>query len=648
MPQSKALNLQASLNALTTDATLTITSGTYNQLVTNLVNRIILSTLPGATLPTLGPAGVMNFDTIDQVNGLAPGTIGDLVTPTGASTVVRGFIPHAVVAGNLPISYFTYNYQTRVFAYVGRILVTIPSGTHTLHGFAVDDNAGGSTGWRIFLSTTDATTPTNGGLFMVNQLASTDFVQVSFPVIPLATTGDTQASKKNFFLQETGGTNTMTANIGIALDTANHLVYAGNSTTSTVFYEFNYTSAITTVGLATGITSDLFVFKSGANAIFATALLNINNMKFAVPKSGVLNGLNCIYLSAAATGYHLLVTDLSSGSTTLPNLIQWNKLGTGSDYTAPTYSLSTWSNRLDVELNYSTTGLIMMKRAINNDPNIRIFGKGDVINNEAIGTIVPQEFPGMTVSSIGSAAGLLFAVNSATGQRGVNILDLSTDQYWVSTYSGVVAPSYFISPVINANIGTALAIAMVAEFNRKGLTLVVQYRIANFGVFPGTWTAGPDNGDWSTVGTLQNLTTGVQFRFLGTTLSYTSVNPRQINEAYLVYKDLFFSDDNLEFIFSQSSTSTPAKFGAKVVTAYVTNPNQWNFNGYADDGTNTDLVGLNSTTNMSSFAYSTNGGTSYTTFTTPNPSAANAAGVIVQVTIASPPAQIVRGTMRAS
>lgn len=643
MATAKALSLLTLLNSIKTDALSSVTSGTYDPTKTNLVNRIIQSTLTGAALSTIGPAPVINFDTIDLPNGLTPGTLATFVDPQAGSTLIKGFILHAITASNIPITYFTYDYQTRVLTYVGRILATLPSGTHTLRAFYVDDNTGSTTGWKLFIATTNTTT-TNGGAFMVNAVAASQFVQVSFPTVSLATTGDTQASNRVFFLQETGGTNNMTAAIGFGLDFTNKILYVGNTTTNTIFYKFTYSTAITTVGAGTGITSDLYNFKTGAVSTFGVALLNLNNMKFVTPKSGLLANQACIYVSTAATGYHVPVTDILTGVTTFPNMIQWNKLGTGVDYTAPTYALSVWSNGLDCEFNYSTTGLIMMKRAINNDPNMRIFGKGDVLNNEAAMTLTPQEFPGMTVSSIGIASGLLFAVNSGTGQRGLDILDVTTDQYWVSTYPNIAAPSYIISPVLSAPIGVALAMAIVAEYNRKGLAMVVQFRTSNFSVFPGTWLPTADNGDFSSVGGLQGVSQ-VQFRFLPITMSYTSVNARQMNEAYLVYTALNEISANWEGSVDNTTANatTPTRTAFRLQTAYTSVVPTLYFRAYDDSG---NLVAsANTASNPTLFEYTTNNGTSWNSLgTIPN----TALTTEVRYNWASPPGVAVTCSIRES
>lgn len=654
MPSSKSFNLLGSVSAIQTDASQNITSGSYDQTKTNAVNRIQQAIRTGAVLQTLGASPVVFLDTQDVTSGFVPGGHGYSTDPIPGTNTCRVFIPLTIATNSalVTIAYFEYDTYADTYTYIGQLRFTLNTATtHTLRGIAVDDNGGTTSGWSVHFLTTNATAA-NGGYFYCPNVSKSQFAQVSFPTIPSATTGNTQATNAVFFMQETGGTNLLTTGVGIALDATSKIAYLGNSTTNTVFYKFNYTTAITTVG-GTGITSDCFSFKTGANAIFSVALLQTNTMKLAIPKSSQnasLIGQKCIYVSSASAGYHFLASDLSNGSTTIPSLVTWNKLGTGTDYSAVTYSIATWSNLLDCEFNYSTTGVFMMKRSINSDPNMMIFGKNDPIYAEVAGTKYPTSFAGITVGGMFMTNGVLMATSTVVGQRGVYCLNVAADKYFYQTYAGAAPPSYIVTKVLDAKIATAIALSFKRELSSAAnIPVSIQYRTSNFNVFPGTWTTFTNkNNDLSVEGGLQNITGGVQLRIPNTLIGDYAVNPMQLNDVLLLYTDLFMSDDNLEFVFSQSSTATPGAVSWKLKSTYSSNPSLYTMNLYADDGTNTVLTGMNSSTNMTSFFYSLDGGTSYTQFSTANPVAANAANAIIKVVVSSPPGVNTRATMRAS
>lgn len=654
MSTAAAFGLSSSLSSIITDAANAILSGTYDQTKTNLINRISQRTLTGASLATLGPPPVDFIDTFDAALGAAPNATGIMwaVDPTSPSQIVKIFVPVAPSAATIGILHFTYNYVTGAIGYVGRINLTLNTSTvHTLRGLTVDDNGGSTTGWKIFVATTNATAA-NGGLFVAYNIAAADFSPASATVIPAATNVSTVASKAVFWYQETGGTNNLTSSIGLGLDLTNKFIYVGQSTTNTIFYKFNYNVGALTPSV-TGVVTDPFLFKTGTYTGIGTALQN--SMKLAIPKSSqtpALIGNPCIYLSSATNGYHLLASDFSNGSTgaLTPNSAGWTKTGTGVDYLAPTWSNATWCNLLDMEINYSSaSGIFAMKRSINNDPNIKFFGRGDVVYTETAQTVYPELFAGITLPSITCIYGVLFAPSTATGQRGVYLVNAGADQYFGTTYTGAVPPTSIITPVLTTNIAESLALAYIKEFNYPGVNPVIQYRTSNFGVFPGTWTnLGVLNNNLRNEAGLKNITQ-VQFRFLFNTVAYSASQSAQLNEVILAYTSLFESLENFAFDLDSTTvgTNTPSYVAFQVVKTWSTAPADLIVRGYTPGSTSVLApFPLQYSVTPSIFQYSTDGGTSWNAL--PSIATLNTLGYKFRVNVTSPPGGNAVMTVRAS
>jgi len=212
-------------------------TGTYDQTKTTIQGRVFQKTI--ASEAALGPP-VSRFVDVFTDSGQTP-TGGMEVTENG-----RMFVCGAVSGGVLPIMLYSFNISTGVSAYIGRINVALPNSaatTHTLKNIRVVDS--GTTGWKIFLSTTGSVV-INGGLFLVNKVDLADFVPIGFPTIAFAT-GDDQ--KAVYFLQDPasmGVSNLLTASAGSCLYPSSSEVYVLNGT-ATVYqvHKFSYSSAPT-------------------------------------------------------------------------------------------------------------------------------------------------------------------------------------------------------------------------------------------------------------------------------------------------------------------------------------------------------------------------------------------------------------------
>ena len=225
-------------------------TGAYDQTKTTIAGRIFAKTVNSESC--LGPPLSNVIDVFTDTAGV--------VTPAGPMSLTsngRLFVVNAIAAGVGQIALYNFDLTGQSApSYVGRVLYNMPNTaatTHTIRGLTVDDTAGTSN-WKIFIATTGSVA-INGGLFMINSMALSDFVPVGPATIPLAT-GSGQ--KAVYMLQGSavmGSLTTTTAAVGIILDTANTKVYLHNGVSATHQYHvFDYSTTPNNPGATVTIT----------------------------------------------------------------------------------------------------------------------------------------------------------------------------------------------------------------------------------------------------------------------------------------------------------------------------------------------------------------------------------------------------------
>lgn len=219
--------------------------GTYDQTKTTIQGRVTSKTLNSRQV--LGPP-LNRFLDVQTDTGLTPVSNGIYITGNG-----RIFV--AIAANQLAL--YSINFLTGATNYVGRLVFNLPNTaatTHTIRSLKIVDN--GTTGWKIFLTTTGSVL-INGGTFLINNVDLADFTPILGPSLPFAT-GNNQ--KAVYFLQDPtsiGVAQLQTASAGSVLDFNTNRIYVhnGNSTTHQywVYNTLNnptYTSNSVTVNVA--------------------------------------------------------------------------------------------------------------------------------------------------------------------------------------------------------------------------------------------------------------------------------------------------------------------------------------------------------------------------------------------------------------
>lgn len=207
-------------------------TGSYDQTKTTIAGRVTQKLINANQC--LG-APLNKF--IDCFNdaGITPTTIVYL-SPNG-----RLYVLAAETTGTSLLGLWTVDFSTMATAYVGKINFSTPdvaATTTTFRMFKASD--AGTTGWKLFLATTGSVA-INGGVFMANDIALSDFIPVGFPTIPFAT-GNNQ--KAVYFMQDpafmgSAHTSANTCNVAAAggcLDLVNSRVYVHDGVAATHRY----------------------------------------------------------------------------------------------------------------------------------------------------------------------------------------------------------------------------------------------------------------------------------------------------------------------------------------------------------------------------------------------------------------------------
>ena len=563
----------------------------YDQTRTTLVGRASQKTISGK-----------------QVVGTPLSTFADVITDANLTPLHlcvtdndRAFIVNAPSAGVGTIALYNFNSTTGGWTYVGKLAYNVPNSPATTHTLRVVRAADpGTTGWKIFIGTVGTVTA-NGGLFMLNNVALSDFVPVGFATLPAATAA---GQKAVYFLQETGGTNLLTAMQGFEIDTATSKIYVGNNTAATFQgYIFDYSLTINTVG-AGGVTSDMFVLKTGTlPGMIATTLL-LNNFNLVTPTTGINAGQLCISIPSSTAFQRGKVSEWTNGATSWPSLENVNVLDVANINVSLTPLTAHYSQILDRCIFQSSTGRWVVKQFVNNSYEL-VFGNPSDSQYRTAQSVAFHEWGAFTITGSFVKNGWLFQSSSTVGQIGILAFDLRS--------ADIFDYSYVVSKVIdvpNSQWTTLRFTAPVRSFAK------VYYRTSGFGSLSGGWTAAPLDGDYSGIATSG---TQIQFKIHPRFDRDGSTIPLQMIDAFFVYQPQTEISDNWVGSVDNTtdSTQTPSRTAFRLIKAYTSSAPKLYFRAYDDNGIL--VASANTIDNPSLFEYSTNNGSSWNSLgTIPN------------------------------
>lgn len=559
--------------------------------------------------------GNMGQRTIGGIQTLAPppNVFLDVITDTALipnmiAAAGSGYVFQATAsAGLISVLCYNFDYTTGANSYAGRLNLTTPIGAQTLRGFKVIVNG---TRADIFALVTNTTLP-NAGLYYCNALLS-DFVPVGFATIPLANTGETNALRRVFSLQESGtngggGSNLLTSGFGLGI-LSNTSVLVGNGVAATYqVYKFSIAGTLTSTSAA-GVTTDAFTgangFKTGNLPVLTGTVLSNNSMDIGVIQHTSNTGQTCLFIGTSSNMYSGQVSDLSAGATTWPSLIAANNNSGATDQIIITATSQNFSATLD-KMIVGFGGKFYIKGFVNNVVDLIIGGMDSTFYEAQYKTVT---LGSSTVIGTDSKLGWIFMSTSTNGQRGIFACDIRSDQMFDFTY--------FITPVIDLTQEVRTDALQVRNVLRgASSSSKIYFRTSGFASSSGGWTALPDDFDTSSIPSGST----VQFKFA----CYVGKNSSALYAAIAAARVLTtpFSELSDNWVGSNENTTSngvsPSYTAFRLAKAYATSVPQLFFRAY-DDSKNL-VATADTVTNPSMFEYSSNNGTSWTALgTIPN------------------------------
>lgn len=576
------------MRAVSADLLKTV-SGTYAKNLTyktgNLLQQVV------NTKDVLSPPLIKYIDTFTDA----------ALTPLHCHATDNGrlFVCATPPAGQIgTILCYTFNYSTGAYTFNGGIKYTLPNtASYTIRQIKVFDS--GVTGWKITLSCINTTTA-NGGLYMVNNIALSDFTLVGFPTIPAATTGDTQASKKVFALQEP--VHALTAAQGHAIS-SDGKIYVGNNVIATYqTYKFDPYATISTVS-ASGITTDCFVLKTGTTGTAAGMLgtiLLLNNFDIGTPTTGPNAGNECLYVPGSTGFNEFRLSDVTSGATSIPSLRTCNVLDVANTNTALTPAVANWSNTLQ-RIVFSTNTRTIVKQFVSNQFEM-ITGYQSSQYRTGVPNLI-YDNAGITISSMDVKNGWVFYTLTTAGQIGVLAFDLRSDQHH--------GYSYFTTKVMDTRRSQWISLRVNNRLRGSSNPLKVSYRGSNN--YNDTLFDSPTGG-WTVLANDYSMSELASFDYIQLKGEYYSdLNPTAIfaqpSEIRVITQPKDENDLAWRGDFRNSVQTSPARVAFSQVQSYD-GSKHWEVFGYVRD-TGALYIQKNTQDHASDFEISANDGVSY-------------------------------------
>lgn len=203
----------------------------YDQNKTTIAGRVSEKTVMGSQ--ALGPS-IPNFADVFTDTTIVPaGAIFTSTVVTG--DIVRVFLVGTPIAGSVQIILYNHNIKSGISTYVGRLTFRSQNilTTTIFKGLEVQDT--GTTGWKIWLVTTNAIL-INGGLTLLNKIDLADFTPLGSIIIDPATGDDQKAA---YLLQDPAAIGVGQLNIagnGVIVDSVGNKVYVHNGVSATHQY----------------------------------------------------------------------------------------------------------------------------------------------------------------------------------------------------------------------------------------------------------------------------------------------------------------------------------------------------------------------------------------------------------------------------
>lgn len=401
------------------------------------------------------------------------------------------------------------------------------------------------------------------------------------------------------------------------------------------------TSLAVTLGRAFGYTNSQWLHKTSIlPAITGTLLATTDVDAIATPvnaplNGAVLNGQKCAFFATSSNLYLGRLDELTSETTTWPSLTTSNMLGSLNQIVAPVVISASWSDALDhaiVLIGQATTNAFrFMLKKVENNKLTALFGDYCMEYYEASSKSAYEMRPSVPYTNFTNNSGWLFAISSATGQRGVFAADVRSDTAFDH--------SHIISKVVTLPQNAILeSVKTMKELVQSGGDVKIEYRTSGFGSASGGWVAIDDDQVLLIPGITQ-----IQFKISFKTFTFDKTSHVQVAGLFVGYEAPEEISDNWEYSFDDSSSGVPTRSAFRLRQAYSSAvPSTLAFRAF--DLSGVTLVNHNITANAANFQYSTDGGTTWLALGT----VPNTVGTLIRYNFTSPPGVDVRVSLKDS
>lgn len=618
-----------------------------------------------------------------------------LLQPIGAFDLTsngRIFSVTAEAGGIVSLMLYNFNFSTGAKTYVGRVQFLLPDNPAQTISFkdvqAIDN---GTTGWQVFIAVTTTTAQFNG-VYVVNNLALTDFVPVGPATIPFAT-GNNQKAVYHAQTALPGVLNDLTGPNGMIFEPTSNKLYVHNGVAATHQYfvfDLNaapgYSTSAISIDSATDVVShaghsfvagDPVVFSGmtgGAPLVAGTTYFVINPVAGTSYQVSATVGGAAVNVTTNATGnvgrahggtsnlYFHKTGNLPALTGTLLTAVS-EKLAIPGHTTNAGFAcafFSTSSNFYLGKLSELTSGAtswpsLITVNALGTPNQITVptvtFATYSNVLDEIIyvtnaSKFVFKSFVNNVINSITGELNNAFyeTFYPATVNLGlVSVVGLDTDSGWLMVMGGTAGQRGIIAVRVVSDVAydESYMITPVYDIEKAGL---IGFRTieklfdstGNLCIEYRTSGFGSASGGWVELPNGQDLSSfasadQVQFKIRFRVQSEGSSSPAQLQDVYFALSPVNAISDNWEYSRDDSSSGSPTRSTFRLKKVYSASVPNLRFK--AADLSNSGIVDHTTAANGALFEYSTNEGATWSALGT----IPNTVGTLLRYTFAVSP-----------
>lgn len=672
----------------------------YDQTKTTIQGRVFQKTLDGAQV--LGPPLNVFVDTVTDT--IASSGVTPVLSHLSANG--RLFSVGSESAGILNLSLHSINLDTGAQVYNGTIRIAIAdiaATGHTLRAITVVD--AGTTGWRIYLTTTGSVL-INGGLFCVNNVDLADFIAVGPGTLFPAAVGLNQ--KATYFLQDPaaiGVGQLNIASVGAIVDIPNNKIYVhnGNSTTHQ-YYVYNTNTSLNvpnTAGVVITAATDLLthtahgflnndpVFLSSLtggtgltnNTVYFVRNITANDYQLSTTTGGAAINITVDGTCSIARAFGTTGDAFLHKTGNLPVLSGTLNGSSSESYAVPAHTVNagqpcvffvtnsslylgrlseltsgavTWANLVSANIQGATNqitapNLILANWSTELDRAVYLTAVPNIlIAKQLINNSIDSVFAGTSNDFFETFPNKLFPLQWGTAtaiqiQSGwVAIQTSATGQRGVLLSDLRSDAKYDYSYIVTPVLNTKASVYKFAASTNK-----LQGSTGTLKTQYRTSGFGSITGGWINIPFSQDITAfasadQVQFKILFNTLGLDECVPAQIQEFYLGVESLFEVSENWEISRELSSNTIPSRVAFRLKQTYVGAIPTLYFRAF--DLVDNLLITNNSVTDVVKFEHSVDNGLTWL----PYAGVPNTVGTLIRYTFTTPPGIDIRPSLKES